>query len=425
MLCPPACRTRLSILACILVAGLARAQSTTWYVDANAAPPGNGTLASPYASIQYAIDQPSTVAGDVLLAAPGLYSETVDVDKTVTIRSSGGPLATSIQGTQPGFVVRLAAPGLATIEGFSIVGHPSLATDGVHLVQGFVRSCVVRDHRKVGGSGGTGIDAGFVDTFDGGIIRCTLINNQGLGVFGGYEFFEPAVVDSSLAYGNGGQDLHRTRPSYCLWGEGTHNIAGQGNLIGVDPQLWDLATSNPRLGPLSPCIDAGSPGLAPDPDGSRADIGAVPFDARYLPPIASYCTGKINSQGCAASIGASGAAGASMTSSAPFLVTCNGVVEGVPGLMFWGHAPRAAPFMGGFHCVQPPTPRCAAQLAGSSGSPCSGAFSFDFNAYAQSGLNPTLAAGQVIRAQYWYRDPSDPAGFGAATSNAIEFALGL
>ena len=205
---------------------------------------------------------------------------------------------------------------------------------------------------------------------------------------------------------------------------GSHNNAGPGNLVGVDPRLWDLTPPDVHLGPLSPCIDAGSPGFPPDPDGSRADIGAVPYSASYLPPIAIYCTGKVNSQGCAAAIGASGGPAASMTSGSSFLVTCSGVVEGVPGLMFWGHAPRAVPFMGGFHCVQPPTPRCAAQLAGSTGTPCSGAFSFDFNAYAQSGVNPTLFAGQVIRAQYWYRDPSDPAGFGAATSDAIEFPLG-
>ena len=411
------------VVACLLIAAQASSQAT-WYVDASAAPPGNGTLASPYASIQFGIVQPTTVAGDVLLVAPGAYSERVDVSKTVTVRSSAGPLATSIQGTQPGYVVRLSAPGLATLEGFSIVGHPSLATDGVHLIRGFVRNCVLRDHRKADGVGGTGIDAGFVDTFEGGIIRCTVVNNAGTGVFGGYEFFEPAIVDSTLAYGNGGPDLHRTQPSFSLWGHGTINSPLQGNLVEVDPLLWDLGSSDPRLGPLSPCIDSGSPQLPPDPDGSRADMGAVAFDSEYLPSIATYCTGKVNSQGCAASVGASGGASASMSSASAFLVTCNGVVEGVPGLMFWGHAPRAMPFMGGFHCVQPPTPRCAAQLAGSNGSPCSGSFSFDFNAYAQSGSNPTLVAGQVIRAQFWYRDPSDPAGFAAATSNAIAFPLG-
>jgi hypothetical protein len=410
-----------SLLACTALSGVGLAQATTWYVDASAAPPGNGTPASPYASIQYALDQPTTVDGDELLVAPGLYSERVDVDKTVTLRSSAGPLATVIQGTQPGFAVSLSAPGLATIEGFSIVGHPSLGTHGVQFIQGFVRGCVVRGHRKVDGDGGTAIDAGFNNTFSGAIVRCTLIDNQ-IGVFGGYEFFEPAIVNSSLVYGNG-TDLIRTRPNYCLWGEGTNNQAGTGNLIGVDPLLWDLAMSNPRLGPLSPCIDAGSPGLAPDPDGSRADMGALPFDAGYLPLIATYCTGKLNSQGCAAAVGSSGGSSASMTSPSAFLVTCNGVVEGVPGLVFWGHGPRAAPFMGGFHCIEPPTPRVGGQLAGSTGSPCSGSFSFDFNAYAQSGANPTLAAGQMIRAQYWYRDPADPAGFGAATSNAIEFPL--
>ncbi len=232
----------------------------------------------------------------------------------------------------------------------------------------------------------------------------------------------PVPVDSSILFGNTIEDGYNFQPSYSLLG-GAAGAFGT-NLKG-DPLLWDLPTSDVHLGPLSPCIDVGNPSLPLDPDGSRADMGALAFSASHLPPIATYCTGKVNSQGCAASIGASGGAAASMTASSPFLVTCSGVVEGVPGLLFWGHAPRAVPFMGGLHCVQPPTPRCAAQLAGSTGSPCSGAFSFDFNAYAQSGLNPTLAAGQVIRAQYWYRDPSDPAGFGAATSDAIAFPLGL
>ena len=80
--------------------------------------------------------------------------------------------------------------------------------------------------------------------------------------------------------------------------------------------------------------------------------------------------------------------------------------------------------MGGFHCVAPPTPRTAVQHAASTGAPCSGAYSFDFNAYAQSGAVPALDAGQMIRAQYWYRDPADPTGFSAATSNAIAFPLG-
>src|SRR4029434_10060614 len=95
------------VLASMLaMSGLGLAQST-WYIDASAAPPGNGTAQNPYASIQYAIAQPSTVAGDLLLAAPGVYVETVRISKAVTLRSSAGPLATILRAAAPGNVVTL------------------------------------------------------------------------------------------------------------------------------------------------------------------------------------------------------------------------------------------------------------------------------------------------------------------------------
>jgi len=34
----------------------------------------------------------------------------------------------------------------------------------------------------------------------------------------------------------------------------------------------------------------------------------------------------------------------------------------------------------------------------------------NFNATIQSGLDPTLTAGKVVRAQWFGRDPSDPTG---------------
>ena len=53
---------------------------TTWYIAAGAPAPGLDTEASPYASLQYAIDRPTTVEGDTLLVAPGTYTEQITLN---------------------------------------------------------------------------------------------------------------------------------------------------------------------------------------------------------------------------------------------------------------------------------------------------------------------------------------------------------
>jgi hypothetical protein len=51
-------------------------------------------------------------------------------------------------------------------------------------------------------------------------------------------------------------------------------MAGNGNLL-ADPRFEDPSVLNFQLKPTSPAINAGRIGHAPDPDGSRADIGAL------------------------------------------------------------------------------------------------------------------------------------------------------
>ncbi len=53
-------------------------------------------------------------------------------------------------------------------------------------------------------------------------------------------------------------------------------IDGDNNILS-DPMLVDPVHFDFRLLPGSPCIDAGDPTSPLDPDGSRADIGAIPF----------------------------------------------------------------------------------------------------------------------------------------------------
>jgi hypothetical protein len=83
------------ILTCLL------AQST-WYVDASAIPPGDGSLSNPYASIGYAVAQVSTISGDTVLVAPGDYlDEIVDFQgKNLLLRGTGGPGVTNVSAQQ-------------------------------------------------------------------------------------------------------------------------------------------------------------------------------------------------------------------------------------------------------------------------------------------------------------------------------------
>jgi hypothetical protein len=408
------------LLAPLTLVCLASGQST-WYVDDDAAPPGNGTLASPYASIAFAVMQPTTLAGDLVLVAPGTYEGGFTIAKTITVRSTAGPLATVIQATQGDYGVILSDSASATIEGFSIVGDSSPeGTSGVFFLKGFVKRCILRGHHGGTWNYGFGIDAEFVEQ-DGfsAVQLCTAADND-VGLWG--PAFGVFRVDSSIAFANGTMDAGSIDAQYTTCGTGG-GTGGINNNVKGDPLFWSLDPIDMYLTPDSHCIDSGNPGFPLDPDGSRADRGAIPFDATHGPSVLTYCTGKINSQGCAASIGSNGGTGASWSSPTPFDVTCSGVVESVPGLMFWGYAPRAAPFLGGFHCVKPPTPRTAAQFAGSTGRPCSGSFSFDFNAYVQSLSGSALQPGAVVWAQYWYRDPNDLQGFGSATSDAIAFPL--
>jgi hypothetical protein len=82
---------------------------STWYVDVQGTPPGTGTAADPYTSLQHAIAQPSTVDGDLVLVAPGLYVENLDfLGKEIVVRGSGAG-QTIVDGSSTNPVVRFTS----------------------------------------------------------------------------------------------------------------------------------------------------------------------------------------------------------------------------------------------------------------------------------------------------------------------------
>lgn len=114
------------------------------------------------------------------------------------------------------------------------------------------------------------------------VDRCTFFDNRlavaayekNLGEGGG----QAQVVNSILAFSRDAavfiDPLSSITIDYCL--ANTERLPGAGNLFDgpefVGPGLLDF-----RLRPNSSAIDAGHPSAVPDPDGSRADMGAIPY----------------------------------------------------------------------------------------------------------------------------------------------------
>ena len=378
--------------------------STTWYVDVHAPAPGLGTQASPYASLQYAIAQPGTHDNDTLLVAPGEYVENINtLAKSLFLRSTGGPTVTTIRPVQAGDVVRFVGTH-NEIEGFTVTGQIPAGgfTAAINSFSGevVVRRCILRDN-----IGGTGIVSGF----DAWVYNSTITGN-GTGVhaaqFGGY-----IDLEDSIATQNGTDVLSDPGAVGVSLG---HAFVGSGH-----PGFWDYAHGDLHLCPGSACIDAGDPLHAHDADGSVTDLGALVYDAGYTPPNSVYCTGKISSQGCTPAISAQGQAGASSTN--PFWIACDQALPQKLGLLVYGLGEQALPFQGGTLCVSG-LHRAGAQLSSGSGA-CSGHWQFDMNPRIQSGIDPNLAPGRLVYAQWWGRDPLDPAGFGSQLSNALRFGI--
>jgi hypothetical protein len=144
----------------------------------------------------------------------------------------------------------------------------------------------------------------------------------------------------------------------------------------------------------------------------------------------TYCTPKVNSQGCIPTIGSSGTSSASAGSG--FVIQSTNVRNQKPGLAIYTNAGRAAtPFQGGFLCLASPIRRSIALSSGGSALPandCTGVYSIDMNSFAVGGLGGLPAAyltvaGTLVDAQFWGRDPGFPAPNNSTLSAAVEFTV--
>lgn len=135
-------------------------------------------------------------------------------------------------------------------------------------------------------------------------------------------------------------------------------------------------------------------------------------------PYSSYCTAKVNSQGCTPAVGGSGQP---KISGSTMVVTADLVLNQKNGIMFWGTDSNNAPFQGGILCVKQPTIRTAVQSSGGNSGPddCSGFYSYLFSSSYMSSYG--LSAGDSVYCQYWSRDPQSPSTTGL--TDGLKFTI--
>jgi hypothetical protein len=415
-------------VASVLFASSAFSQ-TTWYVDAQATPPGNGSAAQPFPTVQLGIDSASS--GDTVSVAPGSYREALHLGfKALTLRSSQGPGATAIEYPDVASSWLLVATQ-STIEGFRFDGRNRAEARAVALIDSTVRQCVFERFAHMSASNYFARVGLFVN---GGIVRverCTFANDY-LAIDFSYGV---AQVLDCVFEGNSGWDLppefdpdwpvflgHTVHGS--IWQSGPLEVQGASNIVG-DAKLWDVGRRDYFPSHVSPARDSATGPWPLDADGTLPERGALAFDAAYAPQARVYCTAKVNSDGCPSQISTSGSLAASATSSAPFTISATGLPTARKGLFFYGFGPRSsAAFQGGYLCVAPPTRRTPIAAQPPASGACAGSLSIDFNAFVQSGTDPSLVPGVMVRGQWWHRDPADPSGFGTVTTDAVEFGIG-
>jgi hypothetical protein len=135
-------------------------------------------------------------------------------------------------------------------------------------------------------------------------------------------------------------------------------------------------------------------------------------------PVATYCTAKINSQGCTPAMSWTGLASLAAST---FRANAAQIINQKNGILFWGRQPAAIPFLGGTLCVGGTITRTGVQTSGGNPPPddCSGTYSFQFtSAYM---LSEAIQPGELIHCQYWYRDPAATPGSGL--SDGLEFLV--
>jgi len=105
-----------AVLLVVLLEGVGEAGGSTWYVDDDAPPGGDGSEDRPFQEIGEALEEAKD--GDAIRVFAGMYNESLVVSRSLSIRGNSS-VNTTINGTGSGDVVRIVADGV-NISGFTV-----------------------------------------------------------------------------------------------------------------------------------------------------------------------------------------------------------------------------------------------------------------------------------------------------------------
>jgi Tol biopolymer transport system component len=257
-----------------------------------------------------------------------------------------------------------------------------------------------------------------------------------------------ASVDSAGLPGNSSS----TNPSISADGRFVSFRSSSSNLVSGDSNGWADVFVHDRLSGITTRASVSTSGAQSD---NSSVFSTISNDGRYValdsfattlvaadtnqtqdvfvhdrgawgPTV--YCSAGTTTNGCAASITASGLPSASI--SVGFTLTVSSVEGQKTGLLFYGvnHAgfsPSGWGLSSSYLCVRSPIQRTGAQSSGGTVDHCDGSLTLGWNAFNSAHIaafGAPLVAGQHVFAQGWFRDPPSPKG--TMLSNAIEFILG-
>ena len=281
-------KTALALVACLLAAATLSApdaRATILYVDAGAAPGGDGTSENPYSTIQDAID--NALALDTISVRPGTYMENLIVTKSLKLIGTD-PVTTIIQGTSKAFKITgefTTGENIVEIAGFTITNG---STAGIFLESS---SAVAYVHNNIISYNGHG----FYCTANGnGVLSNNVMAHNATyailvenGASPAVKVYNNIFVANYAIYDANNYNYGNIICYNNNWnGQSVESIDVNIGNISLDPQFTDVDSGDYTLTAASPSIDAGRKTAADnDPDGTRNDQGVYggPGAAAFWP----------------------------------------------------------------------------------------------------------------------------------------------
>jgi len=256
-----------------------------------------------YSTIQAGIA--FSVNGDTVLVAPGVYTENIIFGgKNIKIIGSAGSTSTFLQPYSTSIPIVQIVNGedsTAQLTGFTIQNSGNSRALCIMNSSPVISRCIFYHNMvnyfddspiRTQGSAAPLITYNLMND-NGGVanvwfdsptlfINNTLVNSQRAGIL---PYNDGVIIKNNIVvgcplygtYACGYQqptadynDFYQNNPNYNCVDSGSHSIS-------VDPMFVGPGNGDFRLMFNSPCINAGDPSLPNDPDGTRADMGALGF----------------------------------------------------------------------------------------------------------------------------------------------------